>query len=82
MYGAWRKRIPYVVTFHTGGNSSKLRHAARDTQWRTMTPLLRRATGLLPVSRFERARFSPLDRPSGGAVHPDSQWGTNALPPG
>jgi glycosyltransferase involved in cell wall biosynthesis len=60
MYGAWHRRIPYVVTFHTGGNRSSLRNAARDTQWRTLGPLLRRAARLIPVSRFERARFARL----------------------
>lgn len=60
MYGALRQRIPYVVSFHTGGNRSSLRNAARDTQWRSLGPLLRRAAGLVPVSRFERARFARL----------------------
>ena len=60
MYAAWRQRIPYVVTFHTGGNRSSLRNAARDTQWRSLGALLRRAARLVPVSRFESARFARL----------------------
>ncbi len=60
MYGALRRHIPYVVTFHTGGNRSRLRNAARDTQWRILGPLLRRAARLIPVSRYEGARFAQL----------------------
>src|SRR5271165_2228889 len=39
--------IPYLVTFHTGGHSSRLRNAMRATQWRLAGPLLRSAVSLI-----------------------------------
>lgn len=65
MATAQRAGIPYLLTFHTGGNSSPLRSAARSTQWRVLTPLLRAAFRLVAVSRFERDLFEQdtgLDR--------------------
>lgn len=62
MMAARRRRIPYVVTFHTGGHSSGLRHRLRGTQWRALRPLLRRATGLVAVSRFEQRMFQKACR--------------------
>jgi glycosyltransferase involved in cell wall biosynthesis len=47
--------IPYLVTFHTGGHSSRLRNAMRSTQWRLAGPLLRNAASLIAVSHFEAA---------------------------
>ena len=38
MLAAWRAGIPYVVTFHTGGNRSRLRNALRGAQWRRLSP--------------------------------------------
>jgi glycosyltransferase involved in cell wall biosynthesis len=55
MICARRAGIPYLVTFHTGGHSSRLRNAMRTTQWRLAGPLLRKAAGLIAVSRFEAA---------------------------
>lgn len=60
MLAARRARIPYVLTFHSGGNSSAGRTAARGPQFKAMTPLLRGADRLIAVSRFERRRFSAL----------------------
>jgi glycosyltransferase involved in cell wall biosynthesis len=57
MATARRARIPYLLTFHTGGNSSPVRSALRGTQWKVLTPLLRSAFRLVAVSRFERALF-------------------------
>jgi len=57
MMAARRVRIPYVVTFHTGGHSSGLRHRLRSVQWRMLSPLLRGAAGLVAVSRFEQILF-------------------------
>jgi glycosyltransferase involved in cell wall biosynthesis len=58
MIGAVRSRKPFVVTFHTGGHSSFIRRLLRSTQWRTLAPLLRRATTLIAVSEFETELFS------------------------
>ena len=55
MISARRARIPYLVTFHTGGHSSRLRTAMRAPQWRLAGPLLRSAAALLAVSDFEAA---------------------------
>lgn len=57
MLAARRARIPYLVTFHTGGHSSRLRHALRGAQWTALAPLLRGADGLIGVSRFEADLF-------------------------
>ena len=60
MIAARRGRIPYVVTFHTGGHSSSLRHRIRNAQWRALGPLLRGATLVVAVSRFEQDMFQKL----------------------
>jgi glycosyltransferase involved in cell wall biosynthesis len=62
MLGARRGRIPYVVTLHTGGHSSDFRHRLRNTQWRALGPLLRGATVVVAVSRFEQRMFQKLCR--------------------
>jgi glycosyltransferase involved in cell wall biosynthesis len=53
MLAARRAKIPYMVTFHTGGHSQHLRNLLRSTQWRVLGPLLRGASRLISVSRFE-----------------------------
>lgn len=53
MATALRSRLPYVVTFHGGGHSSRLRNAIRSPQWALLRPLLARATRLVAVARFE-----------------------------
>jgi glycosyltransferase involved in cell wall biosynthesis len=58
MLAARRARIPYMVTFHTGGHSLGHRNALRSTQWRLEGPLLRRAAVLVGVSRFEADTLS------------------------
>ena len=56
--------IPYVVTFHSGGHSSRLRVLARPVQWRALRPLLVEADHLIGVSEFEADHFSKqLDVP-------------------
>jgi glycosyltransferase involved in cell wall biosynthesis len=60
MATAARARIPYVVTFHSGGSSSGLRTRVRTAQMRALGPLLRRASMLVSVSDFERATYSRL----------------------
>jgi glycosyltransferase involved in cell wall biosynthesis len=57
MMAARRRRIPYIVTLHTGGHSSDLRHRLRNVQWRALTPLLRGAAVIVAVSRFEQQTF-------------------------
>jgi glycosyltransferase involved in cell wall biosynthesis len=53
MLAARRAGIPYLMTFHTGGHSQQLRNKLRSTQWRALGPLLRDASALIGVSRFE-----------------------------
>ena len=87
MLSAQRAGLPYLVTFHTGGHSSRLRNAMRTTQWRLAGPLLRNAASLIAVSRFEAAtltRHARLeDKPvivirNGGAL-PPPRIGTSAV---
>jgi glycosyltransferase involved in cell wall biosynthesis/GT2 family glycosyltransferase len=53
MLRALALRLPYVVTFHGGGHSSELRNRSRGLQMRLLRPLLRRATRLVAIARFE-----------------------------
>lgn len=67
LLAAARASLPYVVSFHSGGHSSRLRAGLRVVQWRLLRPLLRRARSLIAVSDFERRHFSerldlPLDQ--------------------
>ncbi|MHB1131387.1 MAG: glycosyltransferase family 4 protein [Chloroflexota bacterium] len=55
MLAAWRAGIPYVLTFHSGGHSSRLRNAIRNAQRAALRPLLRHARRLVAVAQFERA---------------------------
>ncbi len=80
MFAARQAHIPYVVTFHTGGNSSRLRTAIRDTQWSMQRSLLQGAAKLIGVSHFEANYFRTLLRLSrkrftvisnGGTTLPD-----------
>src|SRR5690349_17596745 len=57
MLAARRAKIPYVVTFHTGGHSSPFRNRIRGVQWQLLRPLLARASSLIGVSRFEADYF-------------------------
>ena len=57
MLGARQAKIPYILTFHTGGHSSGWRNRIRATQWRMLRPLLAHATKLIGVSRFEVEYF-------------------------
>jgi glycosyltransferase involved in cell wall biosynthesis len=62
MLAARRGGIPYVVTLHTGGHSTALRHKLRNTQWRALGPLLRHAAVVIAVSRFEQQLFEKACR--------------------
>ena len=83
MLAAWRARIPYVVTFHSGGHSSRLRNMMRGGQWTVLRPLLSRATKLIGVSEFEAEYFQrhlriPAERFAvipNGVQFPDSVTG-------
>jgi glycosyltransferase involved in cell wall biosynthesis len=55
MLAARRNRVPYLVTFHTGGHDSRLRMKLRWLQWLLLSPLLRGAAALIAVSEFEAA---------------------------
>lgn len=57
MASAVRHRKPFVLTFHSGGHSSRLRRAFRPVQRVAMTPLLRHARRLIGVSDFETELF-------------------------
>ncbi len=57
MLAARKAKIPYVVTFHTGGHSSYFRTAIRGIQWGLLRPLLANASLLIGVSHFEADYF-------------------------
>ncbi len=58
MAAARHNRIPYVVTFHSGGHSSAMRARFRHLQWLALRPWLRGASRLIAVSGFERDLFA------------------------
>lgn len=79
MLAARSARIPYVLTFHSGGHSSASHGRITRVQNAVNRPLLARAEQLIAVSRFERGRFTavtglPEDRftviQNGGALPP------------
>jgi glycosyltransferase involved in cell wall biosynthesis len=58
MAAASRNGLPFVVTFHSGGHSSRFRSSIRRFQHRMLAPLAARAAQLIGVSRFEADLFS------------------------
>jgi glycogen synthase len=58
MLAAWRADIPYVVTFHGGGHSSRLRNALRGIQQKMLRPFLMHADKLIALADFEISHFS------------------------
>jgi glycosyltransferase involved in cell wall biosynthesis len=48
-----RLGIPYILTPHTGGHSSRPRHLLRSAQWRAIGPLVRHARKVICVAKFE-----------------------------
>lgn len=60
MLGALRARVPFVLTFHSGGHSSRLRTALRGLHQRALGPLAGRAARLVGVSQFEADHFSRI----------------------
>lgn len=78
------RRVPYMVTLHTGGHSSRFRNRLRNLQWRALGPLLRGAAVVVAVSRYEQrvfqqacsieaARFRVI--PNGGDLSPAKERG-------
>jgi len=57
MMAALRARLPYVVTFHGGGHSSRLRNSLRSAQRALLRPWLARAERLIAVAKFEIEMF-------------------------
>jgi glycosyltransferase involved in cell wall biosynthesis len=60
MAAARRAGLPYLVTFHAGGHSSRLRNSIRGIQWRALRPLLVQAERLIGVSQYEIDLFRRL----------------------
>lgn len=58
MLAARRARIPYMITLHSGGHSSRLRTAIRPIQIRLLRPLLRQSRRIIAVSKFEAELFA------------------------
>lgn len=58
MLAAWRAGIPYLLTFHSGGHSSRLRTALRGAQLLLLRPLLAGAAQLIAVSEWELEHFA------------------------
>jgi glycosyltransferase involved in cell wall biosynthesis len=54
---ARRYDIPAVLTFHTGGHSSRFRTLIRSPQWAALGPSLRRTAHLIAVCEYERETF-------------------------
>ena len=57
MLAALRAHLPYVLTFHGGGNSAWLRNKARRLQRSLLRPLLIRARRLVAVAGFEIEQY-------------------------
>jgi hypothetical protein len=68
MLAAVLRRTPFLLTFHTGGNSSAFREKARRTQFRLLSPLLRRVHTLVGVSIYEARRFEEIMGLPEGAI--------------
>jgi glycosyltransferase involved in cell wall biosynthesis len=58
LLAAIHRHTPFVLTFHSGGHSSRLRNAVRPIQHMLLRPLLARAGRLIGVSEFEADFFS------------------------
>jgi glycosyltransferase involved in cell wall biosynthesis len=58
LIAAIRRGFRFVLTFHSGGHSSRLRHSIRHLQQMLLGPLIARACQLIAVSEFEAGLFS------------------------
>ncbi|MER9894196.1 glycosyltransferase family 4 protein [Mesorhizobium sp. M0119] len=88
LLAAVRGDLPFILTFHSGGHSSRLRNAVRGTQHALLRPLVAQAARLIGVSEFEASFFSgrmgvPRERfvviPNGAAM-PAASPGTKVDP--
>lgn len=57
MMAAIRTRTPYVLSFHAGGHSARLRAAVRPLQQKMLGPLIRRAARLVVLADFEAGLY-------------------------
>lgn len=88
LLAAVRNRLPFVLTFHSGGHSSRLRNAVRRPQRALLRPLVSKADRLIGVSQFEADFFSeqmgiPKERFSivpNGAAMPQASRGVEPDP--
>jgi len=62
MLAARKAKIPYVVTFHLGGTSSRFRNGIRSIQWKLLRSLFANASKLIAVSHYETDYFRNLLR--------------------
>jgi len=60
MRAALRAGVPFVLTFHAGGHSSRLRNAIRRPQLLALRPLLRRAQKLVAIADFEIEHYGRI----------------------
>jgi glycosyltransferase involved in cell wall biosynthesis len=81
MRAALRARLPYVVTFHTGGHTLPHRNALRSVQWRLIGPLLGRADSLIAVSRFEAGKLAAEAHLGDKPISVIRNGGTLPVPP-
>jgi glycosyltransferase involved in cell wall biosynthesis len=58
LIAAIKRGFRFVLTFHSGGHSSRLRQSIRRLQQALLGPLMARASRLIAVSEFEAALFS------------------------
>ncbi|AZO63584.1 MULTISPECIES: glycosyltransferase family 4 protein [unclassified Mesorhizobium] len=58
LFAAVRGDLPFILTFHSGGHSSRLRNTVRGTQHALLRPLVAQAARLIGVSEFEASFFS------------------------
>ena len=58
MAAALQAKMPYVLTFHSGGHPSATRNRLRGMQREALQPLLARARRLIAVSNFEAEFFA------------------------
>jgi glycosyltransferase involved in cell wall biosynthesis len=91
MWSAARRRIPFVLSFHSGGSSSRLRTRLRGVHYAALRSLLARAHRLICVSQFEAEFFRrrlrlPPNRfvviPNGADLSetPNDLTGTSSVP--
>lgn len=62
MASAIAAKLPFVVTFHSGGHSSQLRRMIRPVQHRLLKTMLRRSRRLIGVSDYETTMFREILR--------------------